>query len=590
MIKKIFTAILLMAVVLPIMSSNNRNKTIRLKIVATTDVHGNFFPYNFITQQPWDGSMARVAAFVDSIRNAEGRESVLLLDNGDILQGQPTVYYYNYIDTAASHIADDIYRFLDYDAATIGNHDVETGHPVYDRWIAESPIPVLGANVIDTATDRPYLKPYTVICRGGLRIAVLGLLTPAIPAWLPQDIWSGLRFDDMTETAAKWIPIIKEKENPDLVIGLFHSGRDYSRKTADYIENASLHVAENVPGLDAVFFGHDHQRFAQKVNTPDGRQIWALNPANNARAVAVADISVSFDNRGLISDKHIEGSIVDIADITPSQSYLNRFESQKNAINEFVTRKIGVSTDSITTPPAFFGPSAFIQLLHDLQLEISGAEISLAAPLSFDSEIAKGDLTVSDMFKLYKYENMLYTMELTGREIKNYLEESYAFWTAQVDPDDSEAHLLLFASDSPSLSDNRLKNPSYNFDSAAGINYTVDITKPKGQKITITSLSSGKPFDFNRRYSVALNSYRGNGGGNHLTSGAGIPQSELASRIIRSTDKDLRYYLLKAIEKRGVVRPHIDRNWRFIPEDIAAKAAARDRMLLFGPGASNEQK
>ena len=137
---------------------NTDERTVNLKIVATTDVHGNFFAYDFIAQKPWDGSLARVAAYVDSLRKAAGDESVILLDNGDILQGQPTVYYYNFIDTASPHIADEIYRYMRYDAASIGNHDVETGHDVYDRWIKEAGIPVLGANVMDTSTGKPYLS------------------------------------------------------------------------------------------------------------------------------------------------------------------------------------------------------------------------------------------------------------------------------------------------------------------------------------------------------------------------------------------------------------------------------------------------
>ncbi len=565
-------------------------RTTNLKIVATTDVHGNFFPYNFITRKPWEGSMARVATYVDSLRRTEGDEAVILLDNGDILQGQPTVYYYNYIDTTSSHIADDIYRFLRYDAATIGNHDVETGHAVYDRWRAESPVPVMGANVIDTKTGEPYLKPYTVIERKGVRIAVLGLLTPAIPAWLPENLWSGLRFDDMVETARKWIPIIRSKEHPDFIIGLFHSGADASRTTDGMMENASVYVAENVPGLDAVFFGHDHRQHLSTVKSPEGGKVTLLNPANNARAVAVADLSVTRDSQGRIVEKSIKGHIDDVTHLQPDARYMQQFSKQREEVAKFVDRRIGEATDTLSTRPAFFGPSAFMQLLHDLQLEITGADISFAAPLSFDAMIASGPLTVSDMFTLYKYENMLYTMELTGQEIKDYLEKSYAVWTAQIDPANPDAHLLLFGSDNPTPTDNRLKNPSYNFDSAYGINYTVDVTKPEGHKINISSLSNGAPFELGRKYRVAVNSYRGNGGGDLITKGAGLTRAEIPSRIVASTDKDLRYYLLKAIEKHGRVTPRVVNNWKFIPEDIANKAAARDSILLFGPDSATEQK
>ena len=188
---------------------------------------------------------------------------------------------------------------------------------------------------------------------------------------------------------------------------------------------------------------------------------------------------------------------------------------------------------------------------------------------------------MSDMFNLYKYENLLYTMRLTGREIKGFLEMSYAIWTNRMQsPDD---HLLLLNDKDEGFG--RLKNPSFNFDSAAGILYTVlytvDVTKPEGEKITITSLADGTPFDLDRTYTVAVNSYRGNGGGDLLTRGAGIPKEELPRRIIFSTDKDLRYYLMKRIEEVGTLDPHPLNHWRFIPDEWVKPAAERDRQLLF---------
>jgi len=149
---------------------------------------------------------------------------------------------------------------------------------------------------------------------------------------------------------------------------------------------------------------------------------------------------------------------------------------------------------------------------------------------------------------------------------------------------------IRFASEKPSLTDNRLKNPSYNFDSAAGIDYTVDITRPQGEKITITSLSDGTPFNPDSTYTVAVNSYRANGGGDLLTLGAGILAQELPSRVIRATDKDLRYYLIKAVEKRRVISPRVETNWKFVPEKLASEAGDRSRHLLFGAGASRNQK
>lgn len=558
-----------------------------LTVIGTTDVHGDFLPYDFIGRRPAPGSLARVATLVDSLRAERGRDNVILLDAGDILQGQPTAYYYDFVDTASTHIANDIYRYIGYDAITIGNHDIETGHAVYDRWIRNSSAPVLGANVIDTRTGLPYLKPYTVIERGGIKVAVLGLLTPAIPAWLPENLWNGLRFDDMVSSARHWADQIRTDEKPDVLIGLFHSGRDYKHTTDGIVENASLLIAREVPEFDLIMFGHDHKRFIDM----EGKTL-LLNPANNAQSVAVAEIKLERATPDApYAVTSAVGRLQDVTALKASETYMAEFRPQGEQVKDFVSRRVGTCTDTITTRDALFGPSAFIQLIHDLQLSISGADISIAAPLSFDARIAKGPMHVSDMFTLYKYENMLYTMRLSGREIKDYLEMSYGLWTAGPEADGKPArHLLKFESATPNTADNRLANPIYNLDSAYGINYTVDITRPCGSRVTITGMADGRPFEPDSMYTVALNSYRGNGGGDHLTRGAGIPREQLRSRIVRATDHDLRYYLMKEIEQLGIVHPHIDPNWRFIPEKQAASLSAIDRDILFSPVSSTSQK
>jgi 2',3'-cyclic-nucleotide 2'-phosphodiesterase/3'-nucleotidase len=173
---------------------------------------------------------------------------------------------------------------------------------------------------------------------------------------------------------------------------------------------------------------------------------------------------------------------------------------------------------------------------------------------------------------------MLYTMVLTGKEVKDFLEMSYDLWVNQMtSPDD---HLLLLNEKDNGFG--RFRNPSFNFDSAAGIIYTVDVTKPYGKRITIERMADDKPFEMDKQYRVAVNSYRGNGGGDLLTKGAGIPKAELAKRIVFSTDKDLRYYLMKRIEEVKVLNPAPLNQWKFIPEEWTVPAAKRDYELLFG--------
>ena len=557
-----------------------QEKVVKLKIVETSDVHGNFYPYDFVRRQPSAGSLARVYTWVQQERRRFG-DNLILLDNGDILQGQPSAYYYNYIDTVSPHLTAEMLNFMAYDAGNMGNHDIETGRAVFDRWIGDCRFPVLGANILDTATGKTHLKPYVVLEREGVKIAVLGMITPAIPMWLSENLWPGLRFEDMEAAARKWIPFIREQEKPDVIIGLFHAGKNAVWMGGKYRDNASVEVASRVPGFDVVLAGHDHARACFKVANEAGDSVLVVNPANNA--VTVGDVEITLTLRGgKVTDKLVEGRLTDVGALEPSPEFMQHFAGQYDAIQAFVSKKIGRFTQPISTRPAYFGPSAFVDLIHRLQLEIGKAEISLAAPLSFDARIEAGDIYVSDMFNLYKYENMLYTMSLSGKEIRGALEMSYALWTNQMhSPGDP---LLLLRESSVSGAEERtfFQHPSYNFDSAAGIIYTVDVTRPAGQKVTILSMADGTPFDENRMYKVAVNSYRGNGGGELLTKGAGISQEELKSRILFSTDKDLRYYLMQYIEQRQIVTPRSLDQWKFIPANWVKPAAERDYKKLFG--------
>lgn len=558
------------------LSAADNQKEMVIKIIETSDVHGNFFPYNFIERKEWSGSLARVHSFIKEQREKYG-DNCLLMDNGDILQGQPTAYYYNFIDTISTHVAAEMMNYMGCLVGNMGNHDVETSHAVYDRWIKQCNFPVLGANIIDNATGQPYLKPYEIIVRDDVKIAVLGMITPAVPSWLPEKLWSGLHFEEMEPCARKWMKIIREKEQPDVVVGLFHAGKS-GNKLGNVIEDASMNVAKRVPGFDVVLIGHDHTRACTKVLNVAGDSVLVIDPANNANVVSDVTLKITKKD-GKVVAKSVDGKLEDMNKYPISEEFMQHFAPQYKAVDDFVSRKIGTISRTITTKDAYFGSSPFIDLIHQLQLEISGADVSFSAPLSFKAEIKEGDICVSDMFNLYKYENMLYVMKLSGKEIKGFLEMSYSMWTNRMNsPRD---HLMLFQEPVEEGKRVNFKNFSFNFDSAAGINYTVDVTKPQGEKITILSMVDGTPFDMDKIYKVALNSYRGNGGGDLLTLGAGIPKEDLTKRIIFATDKDLRYYLMQYIEQEKVLNPPAMHQWKFIPEEWTVPAAKRDYQLLF---------
>lgn len=558
-----------------------------ISILETTDVHGTILPYDYIENKKLDASLSSAYTYIKKVRGE--KEITVLLDNGDNLQGQPEVYYYNYIDTISPHLGAVVMNYMKYDAGTVGNHDIEAGHSVYDRLVNEYNFPLLAANAVNVKTGKPYFKPYYIIDRNGVKIAVFGLVTPAIPTWLPEELYSGIEFKDMVETAKLWMPLILN-EKPDLVIGLFHSGWDKSRDgrqggASPMNENGSAAVAYNVPGFDVIFNGHDHRTANEKFVNSAGDTVLILNGGSHSEKIAQADISISTKKIKGKKQKTLTGSIINVSDYSPDSEFNTKFASQHALVNDYVTRVIGNSSSTISSRDAYFGSSAFVDNIHSIQLEITGADVSFAAPLSFDVSIEKGPITVGDMFKLYRFENFLYTMSLSGEEIQKYLEYSYAGWlNTMTGPTDLMLKLRLDKDGKPVLTDGKawLKNQPYNFDSAAGINYVVDVSKPEGSRVQISSFSDGRPFEKNKMYKVAVNSYRGNGGGGHFTQGAGIAKDELSTRILKSTDRDLRYYMLKSIEQKKSVNPEPLNNWRIIPEKWVKNAVNSEYQILFG--------
>lgn len=573
--KRIF--ITFITIMLAMTAITAKTKTVTLKFIETSDVHGAFFPTDYMTGKDAKGSMARVSTYLKQLRAQYGKD-LILLENGDIMQGQPTNYFWNYIKTDRQNIASSIVNYLKYDAQTFGNHDVETGHNVYDKWAKDLRCPLLGANVINTKTGEPYTTPYIVLKRDGVKIAIIGMLTPAVPNWLSGDLWSGIAFENIVTSARKWVETVKAKESPDLIIGLFHSGRQGGITTGAYEENATEAVAREVPGFDVIFYGHDHNPFCGEIAN-EGGSTHIIDPGSNARQVGECTITITRQD-GKTTEKKIQSKLTSVDDCDVDEAYMKYFEKDIAMLKEYISEPVGYFDSEVRTRDSFFGPSSLTDLILQLQLSITGADISLNAPLLMNSTIAKGPVTVADMFSLYKYENKLCVMRMTGKEIKGHLEMSYAIWTNQMkSPDD---HILLLDDTKNDGERAGFKHPFFNFDSAAGIIYEVDVTKPAGEKVRIISMEDGTPFDEDKWYKVAINSYRANGGGELITKGAGIPKDSLEERTVWRSELDQRYYLMKEIEKCGHVNPQPASNWKFVPEEYARPAVERDRKLLFG--------
>lgn len=565
------SVIILALLLLP--SCNKGEETITLRIVHTTDVHGNLLPTDDINQKPASGGMARLYTLMQELRASE--PNTLLLDAGDFLQGEPITYYSNYVDKP--HIVADAMNLLGYDAATIGNHDIEPGHEVYDRFVERAKFPVLAANAIRESDGKPYFEPYKVFERGGARIAVVGFITPAIPQWLPQHLWEGIHFDDIVASAKEWIPRVIEREHPDLLIAMIHSG--LKNDNDQYLENAGQVLAESVAGIDIILMGHDHRQSNLWVKRSDTDSVLLLNPANHLDFVS--DIKVTLHKGKTGVRKEISASLTPLEGYAPSQEYVQHFS--KKDLEEyygFLSRRVGLLQTPVVAMEALWGGSDYMAVIHQMQLATLRADISFAAPLALGTAQPSGDVYMRDLFRFCPFTNYLYVMRLSGREILGYLEHSYAGWAAEMKSKDD--HLIRFRTDAKPTDRYKTEVPTFNYSSAYGIDYVVDVSKPKGKRVHILQLSEGDTFELDKEYRVVINSYRAGGAGGMLTEGAGIPQAELAGRIVEASEYDQLMSLMKYMEREAVVAPKNAGNWHFVPSAWAEAARPRDEAFLQG--------
>lgn len=559
-----------------------RNGVYTVELCATNDLHGRYFDSLYVENNVHPHSLANVSEYVNQLRAANGNGGVLLVDVGDALQGDNAVFYSNFIDTAdhsKKHLFTRVAEYIGFDALIVGNHDIEAGHSVYDRVLKETKIPYLAANAIDVNTGKPYFKPYAVFNKNGLKIAVIGMTNPNIKKWLGEELWHGMDFTEIEEKAQQIINSLKANEKPDVIVLAVHAGIGRGLETD--VENPARYLAHKLDGVDVVLAAHDHQTACEKVASlhENRDSVLVLDGSNRAKYLSKATITCEFQDGKLVS-KNIAGELVPMENIPVDTAYTKAFREDFLNTKAFTNQEIGTLETEINTCDAFFGPSDYMNLIHNVQIATSGAEISLAAPLTYNGTVKAGTVKYHDLFTIYPFENLLYVVSLTGAQIKDYLEYSYNNWISTMNSPADHIMRIRFDEKRGRYS---FMGMTYNYDSAAGFAYDVDVTKEKGERIIIHAMADGSPFDYNKTYKVALSSYRANGGGDLLTEGAGIPKDQLESIVVTkyADIRSLVFDYFKNNSDKNVLAAAA--NWKFIPQSHVAKALERDRKLLFGP-------
>ena len=511
-----------------------------LFILHTTDIHGHLLPYDYFSDEPSDYGLARIFTKVQEYRAKHN--NVLLIDSGDLIQGTPLTYYFNMIEPEVPNPMILAMNTMNYDAFTVGNHDVEQGIAVYTRLEKQSEFPWLSANsCLDDGST--FYSPYKIIKKNGIKVGILGLTTPGIPMWLDESLYPGITWKDMVEISRIYVDSLLPQT--DILLGSFHSGFDENEGLAKCklmgvpIDNASGLVAEKVPGFDVIFGGHSHRIVPQNKTTISSNETLKINSGCHSKNLGVVRIIYQIDDHKItILEK--SGWVESVNNIEPSAELLALSEPYHQKILKYIRKNIGTLTDTLRGKQSRFIDTPFMELINNAQLDHTGADISFAACFKPEINIPPGNIKIKDIYNMYPYENYLYVVKMTGKQIEQYLEYSarYYIW----DGNEISANLTM---------------KGYNCDMAEGISYTIDVTQKVGERIKdITITETGEPLDINKVYKVAMNSYRASGGGGHMGA-AKATQAEVTYK----SSKEMRNILTDYIMKLDEIPLKIDNNW-----------------------------
>jgi 2',3'-cyclic-nucleotide 2'-phosphodiesterase/3'-nucleotidase len=520
---------------------------VTISVVATTDVHGDIYGFSYENnKETKDSGLARVYPFVQEVRK-ENPTGTILVDDGDMLQGTIlTDDIFNKTD--GPHPVVQTMNYMGYDAMTLGNHEFNFGLGLINRLIAQADFPILAANV--TYKDgTPLAKPYTILERDGLRIAIIGLTNPNAPRW-DGDKVAALTFTSAADSCRKVLDELKGKA--DIYIALAHMG-----ETPEYdIENGSDSgdkIAETCPELSALMLGHYHIDANTVVNG-----VPILSCQKGGKDVARFDIHVGPDKKVT----SVTATLTNTKDY-PASDEIRNLPFVKKAQQETVdyihkgikladgSTKGGVLGEATADfqpaneikgiPQGKLEDTAVVDLINNIQLAESGADVSAAALFKDTSDLPKGPLNYGNVFDIYKYDNTLYTVVVTGQELKNYME-----WAVK--------HLNTFKPGDLTISFDK-DIPGYLYDMFQGVDYQVDISKPVGQRI-VNLTFKGKPLKMDQKLTLAVNNYR--------YSSALKAQHLVAGTRNWESSASIRDMIVAYLQKHKTISPEVDHNWKLI--------------------------
>ncbi len=536
--------------------------SVHITLLGTTDLHGHVEPLDYYTNKPANLGFAKIATLIRQAR-AEQPEA-LLLDSGDTIQGTPLAYYYATKDTHATNPMMLLMNAMHYDAMCVGNHEFNFGLDVLWKAKSEAQFPILAANIRQAYSGgAPFFRPYVIKQVDGVRVAIVGFVTPGIPRWEIPEHYRGYIFEPIVEAAKRVIPEVRK--NADLVVVIAHSGLGpdptaSQAASADEIagENAMYALAEQVPGIDVILFGHTHREVKELM--VNGELL--VQAKNWGGSLARVDVEMTHDAAGhwQVQSKH-STTIPVTESVAADPEILKLAAPYEAATQKYLDTPVATSERELSGATERFVDGPMVTLINRVQMEYGHADVSLATMFYPGARIPAGQATIRQIAALYVYENTLYTVEMTGAQLRQALE-----------------HAATFFQPWPLPAGETLKLPDYGADSALGVSYKMDLTKPPGQRITDLTFK-GRPLDDAQTFRVAINNYRYTGGGQYDYKG--LP-------IVYRSPQEIRDLIIEYMTRTGKFPEESDQNWEIVPRAaVDALRALSDRDFNHpGTGAS----
>ena len=524
----------------------------QITILGTTDLHGNVWGFSYEDNAETDADgMARVYTYVQEVR-AENPNTILT-ESGDFIQGTiMTDDLFNKFPEK-EHPVVAAMNFMGYDAITAGNHEFNWGITAMQTILGRSNAPVLAANVKDENGNLVTGAGWTILERAGVKIAVIGVVTPNVP------VWDGGKegIDDCTYEAANVAvknAIAEIDDEADILVVSAHMGLEPEFDTENGSDGA-YKILEDCPEIDVLQLGHYHVTVNEKI----GDTI-VVGGRNAAKEVSRVDLTLDADKN--IVDAKAE--IVTMDGYEPSQEVRDLIQEAHDAAISYIQDDVVGSAaekfqpeDEISgIPQGWLEDTAVLDLINMIQMEAAQADVSACALFKVTSDLPQGDLNYGNVFDIYKFDNTLYRVTVTGAELKAYMEWSVSYYNQWQEGDVT----ISFNPD----------QPSYLYDVFAGVDYEIDLSKPVGERIQ-NVMFKGEPLTDDQTLTLAVNNYRFS--------------SALKSKGLVAGDKEwessgsIRDMIVAYLAENSPVSPEVDNNWKIVGVDLQLNNPERDALI-----------